>query len=159
MRYHIPRRAVVFVFALILAATSLPATTWAGENPLYKTRVSFEKSASALEQAIKKNKMGLVSRASAQRGAASIGVKIKGNQVIGVYRPDFAVRMLKASVPAGIEAPIRIYIYENGDGTATITYKKPSDVFRPYGNAELDKMAAELDVIFDRIVRQAAAAK
>lgn len=159
MRYLFPRWSAAAVFALILAATFLPAAIWAGENPLYKTSAPFEKSAAALTQAIKKNKMGLVSRASAQRGAASIGVKIKGNQVIGVYRPDFAVRMLKASVPAGIEAPIRIYIYENDDGTTTITYKKPSDVFRPYGNADLDKMAAELDVIFDRIVRQAAAAK
>jgi uncharacterized protein (DUF302 family) len=63
--------------------------------------------------------------------------------------------MLKASIPAGIEAPIRIYLYENADGTATITYKKPTDVFRPYGSGDLDKMAAELDVIFANIVRDA----
>lgn len=157
---HLPfRLAIITGFALFLATSFLPAQAWAGGNPLYKTSAPFQKSAAALVQAIKKNKMGLVTRASAQRGAASIGVKIKGNQVLGIYRPDFAIRMLKASVPAGIEAPIRIYIYENDDGTATITYKKPSDVFRPYGSTSLDKMAAELDVILDRIVRQAAAAK
>jgi uncharacterized protein (DUF302 family) len=79
--------------------------------------------------------------------------------VVGVYRPDFAVRMLAASVPAGIEAPIRFYITENGDGTATLSYKKPSAVFAPYtdGGAALRELAAELDTLFAKIAREAAA--
>jgi uncharacterized protein (DUF302 family) len=127
----------------------------AESNPKFKTKAPFLQAEKDLTQAIKKNKMGLVNKASATHGAASIGVKIKGNRVFGVYHPRFAVRMLKASVPAGIEAPIRIYLYENADGTATITYKKPTDVFRPYGSKALDKMAAELDVILANIVRDA----
>ena len=143
---------LVLIVPLLLAFSGSHALA---ANPKFKTGASFKKSAAALAQAVKKNKMGLVCRASAQRGAAAIGVKIKGNQVFGVYHPRFAVRMLKASIPAGIEAPIRIYIYENTDGTATITYKKPTSVFRPYGSASLDKMAAELDVIFAKIVSDA----
>ena len=79
--------------------------------------------------------------------------------VIGVYRPDFAIRMLEASIPAGIEAPIRFYVTENQDGTATLSYKTPSAVFAPYvdGGTELKDLARELDEIFDRIARQAAA--
>jgi uncharacterized protein (DUF302 family) len=66
--------------------------------------------------------MGLVARASATMGAKSIGKTIPGNMVVMVYRPDFAIRMLKASVPAGIEAPIRFYITENpATGSATLT--------------------------------------
>ena len=34
-----------------------------------------------------------------------------------VFRNDYAVRMLQASVPAGIEAPLRLYVTENADGT------------------------------------------
>ena len=109
-------------------------------------------------ESIKKNKMGLVTHANAQAGAASRGAKIRGNQVIGVFRPDFAIRMLKASAEAGFEAPIRVYIYDNENGTATIAYLKPSDVFAPYSNPDLDQMAKELDVIFARIVQDAIAA-
>lgn len=149
----------LLLFALALGIITHAGPAQAGSNPLFKTKAPFLQAEKNLTQAIKKNKMGLVSKASATHGAAKIGVKIKGNRVFGVYHPRFAVRMLKASIPGGIEAPIRIYLYENADGTATITYKKPTDVFRPYGSADLDKMAAELDVIFANIVRDAVNAK
>jgi len=70
--------------------------------------------------------MGLVCHANAQRAAAGRGVTIKGNQVLMVFRNDFAVRLLAADPAAGFEAPIRIYVYENADGTATVSYLPPS---------------------------------
>jgi uncharacterized protein (DUF302 family) len=109
-----------------------------------------------LEKAIAENGMGLVAQASASRGAASRGVKIPGNAVLEVFRNDYAVRMLEASVPAGIEAPLRIYVMENTDKTATMIYRRPSAVFAPYGSDKLDAMARELDPIFEKIVRDAA---
>ncbi len=113
-----------------------------------------------LNTAVKANKMGLVTRASATLGAKRVLKKtIPGNMVIGVYRPDFAVRMLAASIPAGIEAPIRFYVTENEDGTATLSYKTPSAVFAPYadGGAELKELARELDALFAKIAGEAAA--
>ncbi len=106
-----------------------------------------------LKGAIAKNKMGIVAQACADCGARSIGVTIPGNRVIMIFHPRFAVRMLKASIPAGIEAPLRLYITERPDGTARLSYPLPSDVFAPYGSADLDRMAAELDDIFAAIVR------
>ena len=76
--------------------------------------------------------------------------------VIGVYHPRFAVRMLKASVPAGIEAPLRFYITENPDKTATLTYRTPTSIFAPYGSKALDAMARELDDICASIAKDAA---
>jgi len=106
-----------------------------------------------LDQAVKDNKMGLVTQASATLGAKkALNKTIPGNMVVGVYRPDFAVRMLEASVPAGIEAPLRLYVTEQSDGTAMLTYRAPSAVFAPYEVGALDEMAAELDVIFEQIV-------
>ena len=110
-----------------------------------------------LEKAIEDNNMGLVSRASASMGAASRNVKINGNAVFGVYRNVFAVRMLAASVPAGIEAPLRFYLTDSDGGKATLIYRRPSAVFKPYGSADLDAMAKELDGIFERIAGQAVA--
>ena len=147
-------RLILSLFALLLLAP--PAV--AAERLRLQTQAPFAKSAAALVESIQKNKMGLVTHANAQAGAASRGAKIRGNQVIGVFRPDFAIRMLKASAEAGFEAPIRVYIYENENGTATIAYLKPSDVFAPYSNPDLDQMAKELDVIFARIVQDAIAA-
>ena len=141
----------------------VPAQAAAWDAPVgwsaIDTGHSYQALIARLDAAVKANKMGLVTRASATLGAKSLGKTIPGNMVVGVYRPDFAVRMLAASVPAGIEAPIRFYITENGDGTATLSYKKPSAVFAPYadGGAALRELAAELDAIFAKIAREATA--
>ena len=118
---------------------------------------SFTDTVSRIESATEKNKMGMVAKASASAGAAGRGVKIAGNAVLMVFRNDYAVRMLAASVPAGIEAPIRLYVTEGSEGKVTVTYRSPSAIFAPYGSAELDALAKELDPVFDRIVRDAVA--
>ena len=80
---------------------------------------------------------------------------IPGNAVVMVFRNDFAVRMLAASVDAGAEAPLRLYITETADGSTAVAWRKPSAVFAPYGVPALDAMAAELDPILASIARQA----
>ena len=123
------------------------------------SRAPFPKVAEALERSIAEEKMGLVCHANAQRGAASRGVTIKGNQVLMVFRPDFAIRLLAADPRAGFEAPIRIYLYENADGTGTVSYLPPSAVFAPYRNPEIQAIGAELDPILKAIVDRALAAR
>jgi uncharacterized protein (DUF302 family) len=76
-----------------------------------------------------------------------------------VFRNDFAVRLLAADPAAGFEAPIRIYVYENADGTATVSYLPPSVVFAPYRNPEVQAVAKELDPIFKAIVDRGVAAR
>lgn len=150
--------------ACIISAAAVPyGSAFGGEAAtLPETRVvdaaqSFDALVARLEQAIKDNNMALVAQASASRGAAARGVKIPGNIVLMVFRNDYAVRMLEANVAAGIEAPLRIYVAEQADGSARVIYPLPSAVFRPYGDARIDAMAQELDPIFERIVRDAVA--
>ena len=72
--------------------------------------------AANVETAAQKYKIGVVTKASAALGAKRVLDKeIPGNMVIGLYHPRFAVPMLEASVAAGIEAPIRVYVTENPD--------------------------------------------
>ncbi len=141
---------------LAMAPPALAANTapYAGTHTV-KTASGFKALWDKLESAVEANGMFVVTRASASRGASGRGIKIPGNLVIGVYRNDFAVRMLKASISAGIEAPLRFYVTENADGTASLTYRTPSAIFAPYGSAGLDKMASELDIIWVKIVKQA----
>jgi uncharacterized protein (DUF302 family) len=100
----------------------------------------------------------VVNAASASDRAKVEGFAIAGNRVVGVFRNDYARRMLAASLAAGIEAPIRFYLTENADGTATLSWREPSAVFAPYlaeGGADLQSLADELDRIFGRIGRLA----
>ena len=124
------------------------------------TDLTFPDLVSRMETAISAEKMGLVTQASASKGARAQGIGIPGNRVMGVYRNDFARRMLAASVAAGIEAPIRFYLAENEAGGSTIAWKTPSFVFAPYlaeGGDALQTLAIELDVIFVAIAQRATA--
>lgn len=146
--------SIAFVAAGMTAAAADRSDPFPGTVTI-KTNHGFDALAGRVEKAIAEHKMGLVAQASASRGAAARGVKIPGNLVLMVFRNDYAVRMLNASVPAGIEAPLRLYITENPDGTASLTYRTPGAVFAPYGSQALDEMAKDLDGIFQNIVRDA----
>jgi uncharacterized protein (DUF302 family) len=122
------------------------------------TRQSFPTLVERLEAAVKAEKIGLVTSASASEGAKAAGIAIPGNRVVGVFRNDFARRMLSASVSAGIETQIRFYVTENPDGTATLSYKEPGFVFAPDlddGKDALRTLASELDDVFAKIADQA----
>jgi uncharacterized protein (DUF302 family) len=147
--------AVALFIAPAFAGTVKPLAGWKSVD----TKHSFAALNEALEAAIKAHGMALVSQASASAGAKAQGFTIPGNRVVGVYRNDFARRMLAASVAAGIEAPIRFYVTENPEGTASLSYKPPGLVFAPYlaeGGEALKTLAAELDAIFDKIAADAA---
>ena len=137
----------------VAAAQSLPG--W----HITTTRYTFAELSARLDAAVSAHGMNLVNAASASEGARAQGLTIPGNRVVGVFRNDFARRMLAASLPAGIEAPIRFYLTENPDGTATLAYRAPTTVLAPYmgdGGEALDAVARELDPIFEAIARQAA---
>lgn len=157
MAYLNTLRNVAAGLAFGIASFSAQATDSNGlpEIRTVNSPQPFDTVVQRLEKSIAEHKMGLVAQASASKGAASKGIKIPGNAVLMVFRPDFAVRMLKASIPAGFEAPLRIYVTENADGSSTVSYRTPGTIFSPYRNKDLDVLAKELDPIFERIVSDA----
>ncbi len=143
--------------AFFLAAAHAPAQSPISGMMAVDAPHEFSVLVTRLEKAIEANKMGLVAQASASRGAAARGVKIPGNAVLMVFRSDYAVRMLAASVPAGIEAPLRLYVTEEAAGRARVAWRTAGATFAPYANADLDTLARELDPVIEKIVRDAAA--
>ncbi|WP_108659261.1 DUF302 domain-containing protein [Acuticoccus kandeliae] len=113
-----------------------------------------------LKAAVAGQKMGIVTEAGPTEMAASRGETIPGNRVVGVFRNDFAVTIIRAAPAAMIEAPIRFMVMEEADGTATLAYKLPSAVFAPYaaeGGESLKTAAGQLDTIFAAIADAATA--
>jgi len=162
---HRSKRNPAIFFTLLLAMAFIPLsaaaqladrTGWA----VTPTGHDYPTLVDNVLAAAKKNKIGVVTQASATVGAKAVLDKtIPGNMVIGLYHPRFAVPMLEASIAAGIEAPIRVYVTENPDGTATLSYKLPSFVFAPYmdeGGEALAALAAELDALFAAVAADAA---
>ncbi len=110
--------------------------------------------------AVSENGMAVVTRAGPTGAAANRGIEIPGNMVIGVFNNVYAVRILELSTAAMIHAPVRLYLTENADGTATLSYIRPSALYSPYFNeaeADLVDAASELDAVFAAIAEAAAA--
>ncbi len=123
----------------------------------HETDIAFKDLYPRLKAAIKTTKLRHITTASASAGAKGRGITILGNRIVGVYNNFFAVRMLEASVAAGMEAPIRFYLTENPRGGSNLSYKIPTEVFRPYfedGGQELKAMAKELDGLFAKIAEE-----
>jgi uncharacterized protein (DUF302 family) len=149
--------------ALLWLLAGLPAVAEIAERPgwvVVPTKHDFAALTERVIAAAGDVQLGVVSQASASAGAKkALGKVIPGNAVIGLYHPRFAVPMLEASIAAGIEAPVRVYVTENADGTATLSYKTPSFVFAPYfeeGGEKLQALARDLDQVFATVAQKAA---
>jgi len=122
------------------------------------TEKSYPGLIEAVKSAAGEAGLGVVTEAGPTEVARLRGIDIPGNRVIGLFNNDFAVRILALSTAAMIEAPVRMYVTENPDGTATLAYKRPSHVFMSYadeGGPELAAVAAEIDARFAEVARLA----
>ncbi|WP_203583156.1 DUF302 domain-containing protein [Ruegeria sp. PrR005] len=154
--------------AALALITCLALPAFAGDltpRPGWAVHVTAKTHAQLVEDtraAITANGLGIVTQAGPTEAAARRGITIPGNRVIGAFNNDFAVRILALSTAAMIEAPIRFYVSENANGTATLGYKLPSQVFAPYlgeGGSELAAISAELDARFAAVAAQAIASQ
>ena len=153
---------------LLVAVPSVAETHWPKEGwKVIDTSQSYSKLLANLKKAVSANELNVVYEVGPTEAAAKRGIHIPGNRVVGVFNNKFAVDILRLSVPAMIEAPIRFYVTEREDGHATLSWVEPSHVFAPYvgdvGSSDdantLRQKAEELDARFSRIASEAVQGK
>lgn len=153
---------IVVACCLALLLATVPARA---ENPApypgtvtVDTGKPFAPFVEAFAKAIAANGFNVIGIACADCGIKkAFDETVPGNRVFLFFKPDYARRMLAASVAAGIEAPIRVYATEAPDGTARVTYRQPSAVFGAYEVPALAEMGRELDADVARILADAQA--
>ncbi|MCL7940257.1 DUF302 domain-containing protein [Halomonas sp. ATCH28] len=147
-----------WILALILVAPVAAEPRWPDQGwQVTPTSLAYDELLEALREAVEAEGMFVVTEAGPTEAAANRGVSIPGNRVLGVFRNDYAVRILRLSVPAMIEAPMRFYVTENDDGSATLSWKTPTHLLEPYVDAageELETVARELDSLFAAIAQR-----
>ena len=154
-----------YLLALILMTAPLAAQDEVADlspRPGWEVHVTdhdFDTLVERTRAAVGDNGLAVVTQAGPTGAAASRGIEIPGNRVIGAFNNDCAVRVLRLSTEAMIHAPIRLYVTENVDGTATLSYITPSDLLAPYAEAAgpaLSDVSAEIDAVFASIAQDAA---
>ena len=149
---------LALIFSVIASAVWAQSMTPRDGWVVMPTTKSYQQLIDDTIAAVKSNKMGVVTQAGPTGAAKKRGITIPGNRVIGVFNNVYAVRIIGLSTAAMIEAPIRLYVTENEDGTATLSYKVPTTVYEPYqeeADPDLGVAAGELDAIFLTIANDA----
>jgi uncharacterized protein (DUF302 family) len=83
-----------------------------------------------------------------------VGQKKKALQYL-VGNPLFAVQMTQRDIRAGLYAPLRVLLYENGEGKVCVEYDKPSSLFGQFENAKVTDIATMLDRKLEQLVAKA----
>ena len=117
----------------------------------FAVSLTVDEAADKLIAAIAAYPMGLVAHANGQANCAKKGIAVPADQVLEVFRPDFAVKVWQAEKAAGIDIPLRIHLYET-DARTWVAYRPAVEVFKPYANPQLDALGGELDLIFNQLL-------
>ncbi len=116
-----------------------------------KSKLSAEQTVEKLLSAIEQQNMRVVAHINGQANAAKMGKTVPADQILEVFRPDFAIRVWDACKAAGHDIPLRIHVYEQ-DEDVIVACRMPAEVFAPFSSTELDAIAVELDEIFGNII-------
>jgi uncharacterized protein (DUF302 family) len=76
---------------------------------------------------------------------AGLAGKAAGAKQYVVGNPLFALQMTKKDIRAGLYAPLRVYIREDGPNKSIVEYDLPSSLFGQFQNPEVDRVARMLD--------------
>lgn len=117
----------------------------------FAVSLSVDEAADKLLAAITAYPMGLVAHINGQANCAKKGISVPADQILEVFRPDYAVKVWTAEKAAGIDIPLRIHLYEAG-GRTWVAHRPASTVFQPYANPQLDALGSELDTIFNQLL-------
>jgi uncharacterized protein (DUF302 family) len=112
---------------------------------------SADQAIERLTAAVAEVKLRVVAHINGQANAAKLGKTVPADQILEIFRPDFAIRVWAACKPAGHDIPLRIHVYEEG-GQTKVACRMPSETFKPFASAELDAIATELDPLFEQIL-------
>ena len=117
----------------------------------FTTSLSASEAVEALLAGIEAQNMRVVAHINGQANAAKMGKEVPADQILEVFRPDFAIRVWGACKPAGHDIPLRIHVYEEGP-EVKVACRMPTEVFAPFASDDLNEIGKELDDIFEAIL-------
>jgi len=117
----------------------------------FTINLDADAAAAKLTEAAQAVPMGVLAHINGQANCAKKGIVVPADQILEIFRPDFAIRVWQAHKPAGIDIPLRIHLYDAG-GKTVVSFRTAREVFAPYASPSLDAIAGDIDPIFTRIL-------
>jgi uncharacterized protein (DUF302 family) len=117
----------------------------------FTVNIDADTAAAKLTEAAQAVPMGVLAHINGQANCAKKGITVPADQILEIFRPDFAIRVWQAHKPAGLDIPLRIHLYE-ADGKTVVNFRTAGEVFAPFASPALDAIAGDIDPIFMRIL-------
>jgi uncharacterized protein (DUF302 family) len=83
---------------------------------------------------------------------AKIDVDFKPYVILGACNPKLAYRSLQAEEELGLLLPCNVIVYDNGDGTSSVSVVDPGQMMSVVENDALTAVAAEAKARLERVV-------
>lgn len=145
--------------AVVLAGLFAHSAAYAESGPsrVDKTsKGSFSETIAKLESALKAEHMMVVAKIDHAKMLSMVGAKIRGATTVEFGKPDMGKMLLPMNPAIGLEMPARIYVYERGDGTVVVSYRRVAPDFAAYGSPDVAKAGEMMDMMADKIATAAA---
>lgn len=123
----------------------------------FSTPLNADEAIDRLRTGVEAVGLRVVAHINGQANARLIGKEVPADQILEIFRPDFAIRVWAACKPAGHDIPLRIHVYEDG-GETRVACRMPTEVFAPFDSPALSVIGGELDALFDQILARVPAA-
>ncbi len=111
---------------------------------------SFGDTLKKLESVLKTEHMMIVARVDHRNMLSMVGAKIRGATTVEFGKPEMGKMLLPMNPAIGLEMPARIYVYENADGKAVVSYRKVAANFADYG-PEVAKAGEMMDMTLEKV--------
>jgi uncharacterized protein (DUF302 family) len=79
-----------------------------------------------------------------------LDVDFRKYRILGACNPPLAYRALSRELLFGLLLPCNVVVFEEDDGTVSVSAIKPSEMFRIVDNKELESIAGEVDAKLKR---------
>lgn len=112
----------------------------------------FEDVLSALRREIDGAGMKVLHEIDAQAALQSTGETIGGLRLVFFFHPKLVARLLQMDWTAMVEAPLKLAVVEQPDGTVAIRMADPAAAFARYGNPALAAFGQELAAACERVM-------
>jgi uncharacterized protein (DUF302 family) len=141
---------------LLLALFAVPAAS-AGESLVtVKSSYGAKETADRVERLTKERGMTLFNRIDHADGARTVGMPLRPTEVLIFGNPQGGTPLMMCEQRVGIDLPLKVLVWEDGNGAVWIGYSDPEALKDRYGISGCDEVLGKMKGFLGKLAVDAA---